>query len=117
MAQFLWTSFLASVVLTIVANVALRVVPGLGDRVGRWLASLSQPRPSRTGSPSRTGPPPPDPGPADRRSPPTGPAGAAADPPPPTADPGPRVQVHVPWKAMLIGSVVLTVLLNLPRLL
>ena len=44
MAQFLWTSFLASVVLTIVANVALRTVPGLGERTGRWLASLSQAR-------------------------------------------------------------------------
>jgi hypothetical protein len=29
------------------------------------------------------------------------------------ADPGPRVRVFFPWKAMLIGSVVLTLLLNL----
>lgn len=109
MAQFLWTSFLASVVLTILLNLALRLVPGLGDRIGTWLASVSQTRPSR---PSRSAPPPPG---SASGQPPS--AGNPATPAPGDGGQGPRVQVHVPWKAMLIGSILLTLLLNLPRLL
>ena len=32
-------------------------------------------------------------------------------------DPGPRVRVFFPWKAMLLGSIVLTVIVNLVGLL
>ncbi len=87
MARFLITSL----VLTIGLNLALRLVPGLPDRLGRWMASLAAP-------------PPPAPGEA------TGPDNRPGRP-------SPRVRVIVPWKAMIVGSIVLTVALNLVGLL
>ena len=86
MARFLVTSL----VLTIVLNLAIRLVPGLPDRLGRWLGSLAAP-------------------------PPPGPEGHG--PAPPEGRPAPRVRVYAPWKAMIVGSIVLTVALNLIALL
>lgn len=85
MARFLITSL----VLTIALNLAIRLVPGLPERLGRWMAHLGSPAP----------PPPPPPGP-------DGPA-------PPDGRPARRVRVYAPWKAMIVGSIVLTVALNL----
>lgn len=85
MARFLITSL----VLTIALNVVIRLIPGLPDRLGRWMASLAAP-PEPHGAA----------GPDDRSGRPT-----------------PRVRVHVPWKAMIVGSIVLTVALNLVALL
>ncbi len=87
MARFLITSL----VLTIGLNLAIRLVPGLPDRLGRWMGSLATP-------------PPPDPGEA------TGPDDRPGRP-------APRVRVYVPWKAMIVGSIVLTVALNVVGLL
>lgn len=81
MARFLITSL----VLTIGLNLAIRLIPGLPDRLGRWLGSLAGP-------------------------PPGGPAG-------PGERPAPRVRVHAPWKAMILGSIALTVALNVIALL
>lgn len=72
-------SVVASVVLTVLVNVALRAVPGRADRAARraagmWPAAGDGDRP-----------------PGDHR----------------------RVRVYVPWKAMIVASVVLTVVLNL----
>ena len=64
MPQWLWFSIVASVVLTVVLNVALRLFPGAG------------PRPRE--EPDRS-----------------------------------RVRVIVPWRLMLAGSLLLTVVLNL----
>lgn len=83
MAEFL----IASVVLTIVLNLVIRL-PGVRQGVERWMTSLA--------SGGRRGA---DPHPGSRLEPPTGGR--------------PRVQVFFPWKAMLIASVVLTVVLNL----
>lgn len=88
MARFLITSL----VLTIALNVVIRLIPGLPDRLGRWMASLAAPPP---------------PGPGD-----------AAGPDDRSGRPGtPRVRVYVPWKAMIAGSIALTVALNLLALL
>ena len=76
-----WLAFsiVASIVLTIVLNVALRAFPGasrrLGDALSRWA----------------------EPGERD----------GYAD------EPQPRVRWYFPWKAMLIGSIVLTVVINI----
>ncbi|MDH4076658.1 MAG: hypothetical protein OEY41_05600 [Acidimicrobiia bacterium] len=87
MARFLITSL----VLTITLNVVIRLIPGLPDRLGRWMASLLAPPPAGPGEPA---------GPDDR-------SGRSA----------PRVRVYVPWKAMIVGSIVLSVGLNLVALL
>ncbi len=87
MARFLITSL----ALTLALNVVIRLIPGLPDRLGRWMASL-------------TGPQPPGPGAGGTDGPEDRPGGA------------PRVRVHVPWKAMIVGSIVLTVALNLVAL-
>ncbi|MDZ7675595.1 MAG: hypothetical protein U5K30_11075 [Acidimicrobiales bacterium] len=60
--------------LTIVLNVAVRVLPGAGRRVGRWIEKATAP----------------EPGEDDRRG-----------------------RVIVPWKAMIVGSIGLTIVLNL----
>lgn len=87
MARFLITSL----VLTIALNVVIRLIPGLPDRLGRWMSSLAAP-------------PPPTPG-------------EAAGPDDRPGRPSPRARVYVPWKAMIVGSIVLTVALNLVGLL
>lgn len=76
MPSFLLVSIVASVVLTVVLNLALRMLPGAGVRLEQGLRRA-----------------------VERTEPPT---------------PGaPRVRVVFPWKLMLIGSLVLTVVLNL----
>ena len=87
MARFLITSL----VLTITLNVVIRLIPGLPDRLARWMGSLAGPPPSGPGDAA---------GPDDRSGRPT-----------------PRVRVYVPWKAMIVGSIALTVALNLVALL
>lgn len=83
--------FLAtSIVLSVVATVLLNVVPRLFPRQSQSLGRRLDER--LTDMAERT------------------PPGEQSD--------GPRVQVFFPWRAMLIGSVLLTVLLNVvPRLL
>lgn len=79
-----WVSLIGSIVLTLVVNVALRTMPGAGDRLVRRLespAEPSEPSGDRFGSPERFG--------------------------------SSRVKVYFPWKAMLVASVVLTIMLNL----
>jgi hypothetical protein len=78
--QWLIVSLGLSLILTLVANIALRVFPDLGPWVARRLASLTQPD-ERIASTRRT-----------------------------------RARVIVPWKAMIVVSVVLTVLFNILRL-
>lgn len=84
--QWLWFSLIASVVLTVVLNVAIRLWPGAAERgaerVGDWASR--QPH-SELGSDRGVS----DSGVSDR-----------------------GVRVIVPWKAMLIGSLLLTVVLN-----
>lgn len=87
MARFLITSLM----LTIGLNLAIRLVPGLPDRLGRWMASLAAPPPPAPGEAT---------GPDDR-----------------SGRPARRVRVIVPWKAMIVGSIVLTAALNLVGLL
>ncbi|MEZ5411855.1 MAG: hypothetical protein R2761_27725 [Acidimicrobiales bacterium] len=87
MARFLITSL----VLTIALNVVIRLIPGLPERLGRWMASMAAPPPANPGEPA---------GPDER-------SGRST----------PRVRVYVPWKAMFVGSIVLTVALNLVALL
>ena len=76
--DWLVTSIVASVVLTVLLNVAIRLWPGTAsrgaERLTGWMEEQATSRPDR--------------------------------------DPD-RVRVIVPWKGMLIASVVLTVLLNL----
>jgi uncharacterized membrane protein YoaK (UPF0700 family) len=72
--NWLVASLILSVVLTVVANVALRMFPNAGDRMARGIENM-----------------------AARRE----------DP-----DDDRNVRVIVPWKAMVIGSIVLTILLN-----
>jgi hypothetical protein len=80
--QWLWFSLVASVVLTVLLNVAIRLWPGGAERSARRLDDWAQ----------QQAPPPPD-----------GRSGGGD---------GPQVRVIVPWKAMLLASVVLTVVLN-----
>ena len=75
--NWLVLSIVASVVLTVVLNLAIRLFPGTAERGARRVDEWAERQA------------------ADR------PAGAG------------RTQVIVPWKAMLIGSLVLTVALNL----
>jgi hypothetical protein len=75
--EWLAVSLVASVVLTVMVNVAIRLWPGAADRGTRRLTEW-----------------------ADRQAPPEARGG-----------PG-QVRVIAPWKAMLIGSVVLTIALN-----
>ena len=75
--NWLVVSLVASVVLTIVLNVAIRLWPGAADRGTRQLDDWAQ-----------------------RQD--------AAE----FGDGPDRVRVIVPWKAMLLGSIALTVLLN-----
>jgi hypothetical protein len=72
-------SIVASVVLTIVLNVALRLFPGAGQRASEAIARLTERSTRDTASEE------------DQR----------------------RVRVIVPWKAMLLASLALTLLLNL----
>lgn len=74
-------SIVASIVLTVVLNVALRLFPGASRRVGDAVTRLAE----------RS---------ADQSA----------------GDPG-RVRIFFPWKAMLIGSIVLTIAINLLLLL
>jgi hypothetical protein len=76
--QWLWFSILASVVLTVVLNVALRLFPGAGQRIGDSIDRA-----------------------LERQEPPTG------------EHDRPRARVIVPWRLMLAGSLLLTLLLNL----
>ena len=86
MPQWLVVSIVLSIVLTVVVNLVLWLFPGAGRRVADGFARLAEN--------------------ADRRSAKGGgshvPAGG-----------GSHVRVFVPWKAMLIGSIVLTVAINL----
>lgn len=79
---------MTSIVLSVVATVALNVVPRLFPRQTRSIGERIERR-----------------------------AAERVDRSPNGASEQPRVQVFFPWKAMLIGSVLLTVLLNVvPRL-
>jgi hypothetical protein len=73
--QWLAVSVVASLVLTVLANLAIRLWPGAAEKGTRRLAEWSE-----------------------RQE-------------PPDARPG-QARVIVPWKAMLIGSIVLTIVLN-----
>ena len=75
MMQWLALSIVASVVLTIVLNVALRLFPGASDRLEREVADLASPTRSNRTDDS-------------------------------------RVRVVVPWRAMLLVSLILTVVVN-----
>jgi hypothetical protein len=75
--RYLVLSVVASIVLTVLLNVALRVIPGAGQRVDEAL----------------------------RR--------AAERVEPPDVAKRARVRVVFPWRLMLIGSLMFTVLLNL----
>src|SRR4051794_345450 len=75
--SWLAVSVVASVVLTVLLNVAIRLFPDASERAGRRLTELAQP-----------------PMEGDDRY-------------------GGRVRVWAPWKAMLIASLILTVVLNL----
>ncbi len=77
--EWLWISVVASIVLTVLLNVALRLWPGAGERTAERVDRWARERPA------------------------------------PPGDGG--VRVVVPWKAMVVGSLVLTVLLNLVLLL
>ena len=80
--QWLWFSIVASILLTVIANVALRLFPRHPtersvDPYQRW-----------------------------------GEASGRSTPPPGWDDEQPRIRVVAPWKAMLILSVVATLVLN-----
>ncbi len=75
--QWLWVSLVASVVLTVVLNLAIRLWPGGAERSARQVDDW-----------------------------------ARRQAPAPSGDGERRVQVIVPWKAMLLASVVATVLIN-----
>jgi hypothetical protein len=87
MPQWLVVSIVVSIVLTVVVNLVLWLFPGAGRRMSDSFGRLAQD--------------------ADRR----------ADVLDDEQGGDPRVRVIVPWKAMLIGSIVLTVALNLLLLL
>jgi hypothetical protein len=80
--DWLVMSIVASVVLTIVLNLGLRLFPGAGERGGRRAATWAAPDPEVRAGPDEAQP---------HRS---------------------RVRVFFPWKAMLLASLVLTILLN-----
>lgn len=80
--NWLVLSIVASVVLTVVVNLGLRLFPGAGDRTGRRLETWAAPDP-------------------DDRSDPYAPQPSQT-----------RFRVFFPWKAMLIASLVLTILMN-----
>lgn len=80
--NWLVLSIVASVVLTVVLNLGLRLFPGARGRAGRRIETLVAPDPH------------------DRSD-------SCAPQPPQT-----RFRVFFPWKAMLIASLVLTILLN-----
>ena len=84
MTQFVLTWL----VLTMILNVGLRVIPGASERLTRWVQSMTDRANSDQGGP----------GGADETQDGEGQS---------------RVQVVVPWKAMLIVSIGLTVVLNL----
>jgi hypothetical protein len=77
--QWLVVSIVASVVLTVVLNLAVRLFPGAGRRIGESI---------------------------DR-------AVARHERPPADEQDGSRVRVIVPWRLMLVGSLLLTLVLNL----
>jgi hypothetical protein len=77
--EWLAVSLVASAVLTLLLNFALRVFPSMGAHITRAVAEWT----------SRTT----DSGTSNER----------------------RVRVFVPWKAMIVGSLLLTVLINLIR--
>lgn len=79
MPHWLWFSILASVVLTVVLNVALRLFPGAGRRIGDSIDRA-----------------------LERQQPPAG-----------DHEDRSRVRVIVPWRLMLAGSLLLTLVLNL----
>jgi hypothetical protein len=76
--EWLAFSIVASVVLTVLLNVGLRLFPSAGRGLSQWLAERAAPGP----------------GPSD-------------------GEPERRVRVIAPWRAMLVASLVLTVVLNL----
>jgi hypothetical protein len=76
--EWLAVSLVASLVLTVLINLAIRLWPGATDRGARRLMEWTE----------------------------------RQEPPEVQPRPG-QVRVIVPWRAMLIGSVVLTVALNL----
>jgi hypothetical protein len=76
--SWLGFSIVASIVLTIVLNLALWMFPNLGERLHDALARLAD---------------------AHERNDDGG-------------EPQSRMRVYFPWKAMLIGSIVLTILIN-----
>jgi len=81
---FLLSSLAASIVLTVLLNVMIRVFPGTSaDARARQVFGETQSRPDEL----------------------------------PAADDKPRVRVYFPWRQMLLWSAVLTILLNLIRLL
>jgi hypothetical protein len=84
MPQWLVVSIVLSIVLTVVVNFVLWLFPGAGRRVADGFGRLAEN--------------------ADRWS--TKGDGAHV------AEGGSHVRVFVPWKAMLIGSIVLTVAIN-----
>ena len=87
MATFLLVSIVLSVVLTVLLNVVLWTFPGLGQRMEdavRRAAARSERADRRDGS--------------DR---------------PDHASASPRIRVIAPWKVMIVGSLVLTLVLNL----
>jgi hypothetical protein len=77
-------SIVASVVLTVVLNVGLRLFPGTGRSLEDLFDRITQ----RVDAPNR----------ADVRA---------------EAPDEPRVRVIVPWKLMLVASLILTIVLNL----
>ena len=84
MPDWLLFSIVASVVLTVVLNVGLRLFPGTGRPLEDLLDRITQ----RVDAPDR----------ADSRA---------------EAPDEPRIRVIVPWKLMLVASLILTIVLNL----
>jgi hypothetical protein len=80
--DWLVMSIVASVVLTIVLNLGLRLFPGSGERAGRRAATWAAPDPEDRSGPDEA---------QQHRT---------------------RVRVFFPWKAVLLASLVLTILLN-----
>jgi len=90
MGSFLLTSIVASVVLTVLLNVVPRLFPGASRRAEEKMHDFVVDAERAR---------------EQRR--------ANGD----TGESGSRVKVYAPWKAMLIGSIALTVLVNLVALL
>jgi hypothetical protein len=76
--KWLVVSIVASVVLTVVLNLALRRFPGAGQRIGDSIDRARERQEPPAGEPDRS-----------------------------------RVRVIVPWRLMLAGSLLLTLVLNL----